>query len=72
MKIELPDDAHVTVSLHAKSRAHVKDMQAQFPDAKWTHKTIPWGDDRGAFPIVKALIGKTTIDIFPKQRNADA
>lgn len=72
MIIELPDDAHTEVSLHARSRAHVKDLQAQFPDAKWKHSVLEYVDGSGSFPVVEAQIGKARIAIFPRTEAADA
>lgn len=66
MIIELPDDATVTVNVHARSRAHVKDMQAQLPDAEWRHEMIPWSDRGGSFPTVEGHVGNLTITIFPR------
>ncbi|WP_313277004.1 hypothetical protein [Timonella senegalensis] len=72
MIIELPDDAYTYVSLHARSRAHVKDMQAQFPDAKWKNKLIRRQVGTGRFPVVEAQIGKTNITIYPRTEAVDA
>lgn len=69
MIIEVPDDAYCDVNIHANSRAHVKDMQAQFPDVTWRHEMIPWIDRDGSFPTVKGRAGNLTITIYPNTRN---
>lgn len=71
MKIEIPDGVTAaSVMIHAKTRAHVKDVQAQFPDAEWEHELVESRIyRRGYFPTVRASVDGVDITIFPNVCN---